>query len=97
MALITISGFPSSGKTRRAEQIKAALETRLQDPSYAGPSLKVEILSDEKLNISRDAYKGVRYSIERGNISYKVTSRFTVGKACQRCSIHRDATTDVAR
>lgn len=62
MALITISGYPSSGKTRRAKQIKAALEHRLQDPSYAGPKLKVVIVSDDTLNISRDAYKGERVS-----------------------------------
>lgn len=62
MALITISGFPCSGKTRRVEQIKKALESRLQDPNYAGPTLKVVVLSDDKLNISRDAYKG-EYSL----------------------------------
>lgn len=59
MALITFSGFPCSGKTRRAEQLKDALEARLQDPAYNGPSLKVSILSDDKLNIGRDAYKGM--------------------------------------
>ena len=65
MALITISGYPSSGKTRRAEQIKVALEKRLQDPSYAGPKLKVVTVSDDTLNISRDAYKGqvLRYAV----------------------------------
>ena len=56
MALITISGYPSSGKTRRAEQIKLDLERRLADPSYAGPKLKVVIVSDDTLNLSRDAY-----------------------------------------
>lgn len=59
MALITISGYPCSGKSRRAQQLKSALESRLQDPNYAGPQLHVSILSDESLNISRDAYKGV--------------------------------------
>ena len=59
MALITISGFPCSGKTRRAEQLKNALEARLQSPQYTGPALKVVVLSDDKLNISRDAYKGL--------------------------------------
>ncbi|KAI0688224.1 chromatin associated protein KTI12 [Cytidiella melzeri] len=60
MALVTISGFPCSGKTRRAEQLKAALETRLRDPEYAGPSLQVVVLSDEKLNIHRDVYNDSR-------------------------------------
>ena len=49
MALITIAGYPSSGKTRRAEQIKLDLERRLEDPSYAGPKLKVVIVSDDTL------------------------------------------------
>ncbi|KAI0339827.1 chromatin associated protein KTI12 [Trametopsis cervina] len=60
MALITISGFPCSGKTRRAAQIKTALETCLKDPDYAGPKLKVVVLSDVDLNIARDAYKDSR-------------------------------------
>jgi len=56
MALITISGYPSSGKTRRASQIKSHLESRLADPSYEGPRFKVSLVSDDILNISRDAY-----------------------------------------
>jgi len=58
MALITISGYPSSGKTRRAFQIKAHLETRLTDPAYDGPKFKVSLLSDDTLNINREAYNG---------------------------------------
>lgn len=56
MALVTVSGYPCSGKSKRAEQLKAHLEARFQDPNYAGPRLKVVILSDETLSISRDAY-----------------------------------------
>ncbi|KAH9839280.1 chromatin associated protein KTI12 [Rhodofomes roseus] len=56
MALITISGFPSSGKSRRAHQIKAHLESRMQEPSYSGPRLKVSIISDDELNIDRSVY-----------------------------------------
>lgn len=58
MALITISGYPCCGKTRRAEQLKSHLETRLQDPTYKGPQLKVTLLSDDVLNIDRSAYDG---------------------------------------
>ncbi|KIP11553.1 hypothetical protein PHLGIDRAFT_83175 [Phlebiopsis gigantea 11061_1 CR5-6] len=60
MSLITISGFPCSGKTRRAEQIKAALESRIQDAGFEGTKLKVAVLSDHILNISRDVYKDSR-------------------------------------
>ncbi|KZT66358.1 chromatin associated protein KTI12 [Daedalea quercina L-15889] len=56
MALITVSGFPSSGKSKRAHQIKVHLESRLQDPSYSGPKLKVAIVSDDDLNIDRSVY-----------------------------------------
>jgi len=56
MALITISGYPSSGKSHRASQIKSHLETRLANPNYQGPRFNVSLLSDDTLNISRDAY-----------------------------------------
>ncbi|KAI8972242.1 chromatin associated protein KTI12 [Trametes punicea] len=56
MAFITITGYPSSGKTRRAEQLCAHLESRLQDSSYAGPKLKVVVVSDDGLNIPRTVY-----------------------------------------
>ncbi|KII92260.1 hypothetical protein PLICRDRAFT_154662 [Plicaturopsis crispa FD-325 SS-3] len=56
MALITISGYPSSGKTRRAHQIKDSLEKRMQDESYVGPKLKVIIVSDDSLHLARTAY-----------------------------------------
>ena len=58
MALITISGFPSSGKSRRALQIKAHLESRIEQSDYAGPRLKVSVLSDDDLNIDRGVYGG---------------------------------------
>ena len=59
MALITISGYPASGKTRRAEQLQALLERKLEDPSYEGPQLKVVVLSDDALHIKRDVYDGM--------------------------------------
>ena len=59
MALVTFSGYPCSGKTRRATQLKDYLESRLADPSYNGPLLKVIVLSDDTLNISRSSYDGI--------------------------------------
>ncbi|KIM40044.1 hypothetical protein M413DRAFT_19287 [Hebeloma cylindrosporum] len=53
MALITIAGFPSSGKSTRARQIQAALETRLNDD---GPKFRVLLLSDHSLHILPSAY-----------------------------------------
>ena len=63
MALITISGYPCSGKSTRAEQLRQHLEERLQDPSYAGPQLKVVVLSDDTLNLSRDVYNGMHHPL----------------------------------
>jgi hypothetical protein len=59
MALVTFSGYPCSGKTRRAAQLKGYLESRLADPSYSGPLLKVIVLSDDTLNIDRSSYDGI--------------------------------------
>ncbi|THH08302.1 hypothetical protein EW145_g2796 [Phellinidium pouzarii] len=56
MALITISGYPASGKSRRADQLKTYLEQRLKELSYDGPKLKVTVLSDDSLNIKRNVY-----------------------------------------
>lgn len=58
MALITISGYPASGKTRRAQQLKSFLERRLAEPTYEGPKFKVILLSDDSLNIKRHVYDG---------------------------------------
>jgi protein KTI12 len=66
MALITISGYPCSGKSRRAEQIKVHLQTLLQASTYDGPNLNVTILSDDILNIDRAAYNGVFSAPQNG-------------------------------
>jgi len=58
MALITFTGYPSSGKTRRAIQLKDHLVRRLADPAYTGPSLKVIVLSDDFVNVDRSSYDG---------------------------------------
>jgi protein KTI12 len=58
MALITISGYPCSGKTRRAEQIQTLLEQHLKDSNYEGPLLKVVCLSDDTLSLKRTSYDG---------------------------------------
>lgn len=59
MAFITLSGFPSSGKTQRASQLVAHLRQHLEDPSYTGPQFQISVLSDDVLNIDRSAYDGL--------------------------------------
>ncbi|EJU01920.1 chromatin associated protein KTI12 [Dacryopinax primogenitus] len=60
MACITISGYPCSGKSRRAHQLKSYLEQRLEDPAYEGPKLNVSVVSDTDLNIDRAVYNDQR-------------------------------------
>jgi len=58
MALITFTGYPCSGKSQRASQLKSYLESRFQSLEYEGPQLKVVLISDDTLNLSRNAYNG---------------------------------------
>lgn len=57
MALVTISGFPCSGKSRRAQQLKEYFESKIvEDTKPHIKSWKVIVLSDESLNIPRSSY-----------------------------------------
>lgn len=58
MALVTLTGFPASGKSKRAQQLISFLETRFQSPEHASSKYKVVLISDEGLNIPRSAYNG---------------------------------------
>ena len=82
MALITITGYPCSGKSRRAQQLREYLESKLGDPEYHGPTLKVGVLSDDNLNLSRSVYDGdwvgALFEFLRSNF----LTRQPVGKAC---------------
>ncbi|KAN0114123.1 Chromatin associated protein KTI12 [Russula decolorans] len=59
MALVTFSGYPSSGKTHRAIQLKEHLIRRLADPS-SNALRQVVVLSDDSLNIDRSSYNDSR-------------------------------------
>ncbi|WWD22368.1 hypothetical protein CI109_106859 [Kwoniella shandongensis] len=56
MALVTISGYPCSGKSTRAHQLKDYFVSRLSDPSYTGPSLDVAVIDDEGSHVPRSTY-----------------------------------------
>ncbi|KAF8585952.1 chromatin associated protein KTI12 [Ramaria rubella] len=60
MALVTFTGFPASGKSKRAQELKTYLDSRFQSPTHTGPKLKVVLLSDEGLNVPRSAYNDSR-------------------------------------
>ncbi|WRT63655.1 uncharacterized protein IL334_000578 [Kwoniella shivajii] len=56
MALVTISGFPCSGKTTRAEQLKEYFESRLSAEGYNGPELIVALVDDDISHVPRSSY-----------------------------------------
>ncbi|KAJ3367695.1 kti12, chromatin associated [Allomyces arbusculus] len=56
MPLIILSGFPCSGKTRRAEQLRAHFEAT-PTPCPDGWPKAVHIVNDEALRISRSDYQ----------------------------------------
>ncbi|KAG9017495.1 hypothetical protein FRB90_001088 [Tulasnella sp. 427] len=60
MALVTISGYPASGKTYRAEQLRTYFEGRFSAPNYDGPRFKVIVISDDSLGVDRSAYDDSR-------------------------------------
>lgn len=55
MPLIIITGFPSSGKTQRANEIKEFLSKRLEQENK---SFRIHVINDESLHIAKDAYNG---------------------------------------
>ncbi|WOO80367.1 Protein kti12 [Vanrija pseudolonga] len=56
MALVTISGFPCSGKTTRARELKADFEARIASPSYTGQKFDVVLVDDAGSHVTRAAY-----------------------------------------
>ncbi|BEJ02508.1 hypothetical protein CcaverHIS631_0703030 [Cutaneotrichosporon cavernicola] len=56
MALVTISGFPSSGKSTRARQLHDYLQERIAAPDYDGPKFDVVVVDDTGCHVSRSAY-----------------------------------------
>ena len=96
MALITFTGYPSSGKTRRAIQLKDYLDRRLADPSYNAPRQKVVILSDDLVNVDRSSYDGaVPISpFTPFCIDSKRCHRQSFRKICTRYALCGDTTTN---
>lgn len=62
MPLIVLTGYPSSGKSKRATEIAEYLRNRLQAENR---SMKIHVVNDESLNVSKSAYKGSKW--ERDN------------------------------
>jgi tRNA uridine 5-carbamoylmethylation protein Kti12 len=58
MALVVVSGFPCSGKTTRALQIKQMLESKIAEAGGDLATRNVVVINDELLGVSRSAYDG---------------------------------------
>lgn len=61
MAMITVCGYPCSGKTTRAHQLVSFLQHRLNDtatPARHRSASKVVLINDESLGIAKAAYDG---------------------------------------
>ncbi|KAA1088295.1 hypothetical protein PGT21_001538 [Puccinia graminis f. sp. tritici] len=56
MALVVVSGFPCSGKTTRAHQIKEMLESKINEAGGDLATRNVIVINDELLGVSRSAY-----------------------------------------
>jgi protein KTI12 len=55
MPLITITGYPTSGKSQRANEIKEYLAKKLAEENK---SYRIHVINDESLHVPKDAYKG---------------------------------------
>ncbi|KAI0878434.1 chromatin associated protein KTI12 [Hypoxylon argillaceum] len=58
MPLIIVTGFPTSGKSTRANQLHTYLSERIKTatPSGATPKYRLHLISDQTLSISRSVY-----------------------------------------
>ncbi|OBZ89429.1 Protein KTI12 [Choanephora cucurbitarum] len=57
MPLITFTGYPSSGKSQRASQLKEYLLKRIEEENK---TLRVHVIDDKSLHVTKDAYKDAR-------------------------------------
>lgn len=57
MALVTVSGFPCVGKTKRSQELKAYFEDKLK-AGEGGPITAVTIVDDESVHVTRASYDG---------------------------------------
>ncbi|KAJ2859839.1 kti12, chromatin associated [Coemansia aciculifera] len=56
MPLIMMTGYPSSGKSTRALELKQLFETKLAEPAQQHRRLTVQIIDDASLGVTHDAY-----------------------------------------
>ena len=87
MALITISGFPCSGKSQRAHELSQYMAGKIQDLGLEGIFRSVQIISDDVLGLQRSVYDGIWCVSSLTFCSY-MNCRKLLWKASQRNPIH---------
>ena len=58
MALVTIVGYPCSGKSRIARLLADDFDLRLKTAEYEGPALEIAVVDDDSSHVPRSAYDG---------------------------------------
>ncbi|ORX34635.1 chromatin associated protein KTI12 [Kockovaella imperatae] len=56
MALVTIAGYPCSGKSRIARMLADDFRARLQSSEYDGPKFEVVVVDDDSSHVPRSVY-----------------------------------------
>ncbi|KAL8779134.1 MAG: hypothetical protein Q9203_001174 [Teloschistes exilis] len=76
MPLILVSGYPSSGKTYRSNQLVEHFQTKIQASSEAHISrLSVVLINDQTLGLSRDVYREARSEKDARAAEYSAVKR----------------------
>ncbi|KAL8709563.1 MAG: hypothetical protein Q9220_005655 [cf. Caloplaca sp. 1 TL-2023] len=76
MPMILLSGYPSSGKTYRSNQLIDFFNTKIRDaPEPHISRLKVVHINDQSLGISRDVYREARSEKDARAVEYSAVKR----------------------
>lgn len=82
MPLIMMTGFPSSGKTRWAQHIKATFEDKIKtstDPRVS--KLNIVLINDESLGIDKSDYAQANWEKAARGLLFSAVERY-LGKEC---------------
>ncbi|KAH7342362.1 RNA polymerase II Elongator complex associated protein-like protein Kti12 [Rhexocercosporidium sp. MPI-PUGE-AT-0058] len=93
MPLIILTGYPSSGKTHRAAQLQNYLTTQISSLPSSSPnsSLRLHLISDHTLSISRNVYNlSTKSQHERSNNASEKDARATIYAAVKRVLSDKD-------
>ena len=73
--LILLSGYPSSGKTHRTQQLLSYFQTRISTSSSPISALKIVHINDQTLSIPRSAYREAKTEKEARGAFYTAVKR----------------------